>query len=34
LKNLCIFHHFEKSPYFSPLWKIFSFFTRIGHPLQ
>jgi len=27
LKNLCIFHRFEKSSHFSPLWKIFVFFT-------
>ena len=48
-KNLCIFspflrkfrisHHFEKSLYFSTLWKIFAFFTtlrnlRISHHLE
>jgi hypothetical protein len=34
LKNLCIFHHFEKSLHFSPLWKIFMLFTWAGCPLQ
>jgi hypothetical protein len=41
LKNLCIFHQFEKSSHFSRLWKIFVFFTtsknflhRVGHPWQ
>jgi hypothetical protein len=34
LKNLRIFHHFEKSLYFSSIWKIFMFFTWAGRPLQ
>ena len=29
LKNLCIFHHFEKSLHFSTLWKISAFFTTL-----
>jgi hypothetical protein len=29
LKNHRIFHHFEKSSYFSPLWKISAVFTSL-----